>query len=82
MNYRSKITEALNIITASPKPDGAALVGALRELDAVVKEAGDQLPGDLKHYLERRSYEKAARWMEGQADIKRGTCGGRESVSG
>jgi len=33
------------------------------------------MPPDLVHFLERRSYDKAARLCAGSMAIPRGTCG-------
>ena len=41
--------------TTAPMP----LTAALAELDAAVRLGGDALPPKLRHYLERRSYQKA-----------------------
>jgi len=60
--------------TADPKPD-------LQALFARVDGLAGQLPGDadpqLRHFLERRSYEKARLLLEGRgAENARGACGG------
>lgn len=53
----------------------AALAAAVKELDAVVAGEFDQLPGDLRHFLSRRSYHKAVLWLDGTGPIPRGICG-------
>jgi hypothetical protein len=47
-------------------------------LDALVREHKREIPGDLAHYLENRSYAKAWAWLNEGKDIPRGTCGGKE----
>ncbi len=51
---------------------------ALSSLDAIAKDHAGELPGDLLHYLQRRSYEKAWAWINDEENIPRGTCGGKE----
>ncbi|NCG08269.1 MAG: hypothetical protein GWO81_01660 [Verrucomicrobia bacterium] len=45
-----------------PAPEGDSLVKALQRLDAAVEQG--ELPKQLRHYLERRSYVKALAWLE------------------
>lgn len=57
--------------TAQPKPD---LLPVFAKLD----ELGQQIePGSmLRHYLERKSYEKARLWLQGrEAENVPGACG-------
>ncbi|MEM8550574.1 MAG: hypothetical protein AAGF10_07265 [Verrucomicrobiota bacterium] len=51
---------------------------AIANLDTIFVQHKDELPGDLAHYLERRSYEKAWLWVNDGKHIPRGTCGGKE----
>ena len=57
--------------TANPKPD-------LRALFARIDEFAAQLPAnadpELKHFLQRKSYEKARTRLEGRV-AARGSCG-------
>jgi hypothetical protein len=57
--------------TANPKPD-------LRPLFARLDDLARQLPADadpeLRHFLQRKSYEKARAWLEGRVP-PRGACG-------
>jgi len=57
--------------TAQPKPDLRPLFGRIDELTR-------QLPGDadpnLRHYLHKKSYEKARVHLEGRA-ASHGSCG-------
>ena len=56
---------------------GARLLEALKQLDGLVAQHRTEMPADLIHYLERRSYDKAAQWCAGADGIKRGSCGPR-----
>jgi hypothetical protein len=47
---------------------------SIRALDAEVAQPTSGLPGDLDHYLRRRSYEKALVFLEGGTPGA-GTCG-------
>ncbi|MCH8474765.1 MAG: hypothetical protein LAT55_06000 [Opitutales bacterium] len=40
-----------------------SLTEILAELDRLAVENRRELPGDLRHYLERRSYQKAAAFL-------------------
>jgi hypothetical protein len=51
------------------KPGGsegsAQLLKALKQLDVILTRHRTEMPNDLVHYLERRSYEKASKFCEG-----------------
>ena len=60
--------------TADPKPD---LVTHFNRID----ELGKQLPSDtdpsLRHYIDKRSYQKARLFLQGRdEENKAGNCGG------
>ncbi len=57
-SLRSEIS-ALLAVAESASAGGAGLLAALRSLDALVARRRSELPADLTHYLERRSYAKA-----------------------
>jgi hypothetical protein len=64
----------------SPQPGREGLeqlVTSIAELDALLTQNRAEMPPDLIHFLERRSYDKAARYCEGNLIIPRGTCGAR-----
>ena len=42
-------------------------------LDALAAQLPPSTPHDLRHYLQRKSYEKARLWLEG-VDPEKGTC--------
>lgn len=70
---RHRIREALLALTLPGVGKGAVLE-SIRLLDAEVVTADSGLPGDLDHYLRRRSYEKALVFLDGGTPGA-GTCG-------
>lgn len=56
--------------TASSRGD---VLPVLRELDELCRALPADAPADLRHYLQRRSYEKARLFLEGQ-DPEAGPC--------
>jgi hypothetical protein len=68
-----RIRQALEALT-SPEVGKEALLESLKVLDTEVSLANSGLPGDLDHYLRRRSYEKALVFLNGGAPGA-GTCG-------
>ncbi len=59
----------------NPSATPAQVLAALRELDAIVKSHAAEIPGDLHHYLSRRSYAKARMFLENLGPIPSGDCG-------
>ena len=57
--------------------DAPAITDCLRKLDSAVLEHRRDLDPQLKHYLKRRSYEKALSFLSGDGDIPKGLCGGK-----
>lgn len=76
MNHelRARILEALTKVE-NPSAPVAEMLAALRELDAIVKERAGEIPGDLAHYLSRRSYAKARLFLSNLGPIPAGDCG-------
>ncbi|GDY17741.1 hypothetical protein LBMAG55_10640 [Verrucomicrobiota bacterium] len=70
---RHRIREALLALTL-PGVGKEAVLESIRLLDAEVVTADAGLPGDLDHYLRRRSYEKALVFLDGGTPGA-GTCG-------
>jgi len=59
--------------TANPKPNLLPLFTQLDELAAQIPRDGDL---ELKHFLHRKSYEKARLHLEGRrVEVPRGVCG-------
>lgn len=62
-----------SMATADPKPD---LVGIFAQLDEFAAELPPDADADLRHYLQRKSYQKAQLLLQGRdAENKRGSCG-------
>jgi len=58
--------ETLLIRIVEPGEDTSlTLSAALKRLDAILDERGDDIPAPLHHFLKNRSYEKALAWMQG-----------------
>ncbi len=68
-----RILEALRTL-ARPGLGQQGLLDCISSLDAEVASADSGLPGDLDHYLRRRSYEKALHFLQGGTPGA-GTCG-------
>ncbi|QYY35588.1 hypothetical protein [Ruficoccus sp. ZRK36] len=47
---------------------------AVAALDELVRDHKAEIPGDLAHYLENRSYEKAWMWLNEGKQAARGKC--------
>ena len=59
--------------TANPKPD---LLSVFKRLDALALELPRETDPNLRHYLNKKSYEKARLFLEGRApQITPGACG-------
>jgi hypothetical protein len=54
--------------------DGSArLMQALGRLDELLAQHRAEMPAELAHFLERRSYDKATQWCAGADEIKCGS---------
>jgi hypothetical protein len=59
--------------SANPKPDLLPIFG---RLDALTLQLPRETSPDLRHYMQRKSYEKARLWLLGRnAENQRGACG-------
>lgn len=77
--WLAPLSKLLNDVR-EPKPGKEGLeklMSALTEVDALLSRNRSQMPPELVHFLERRSYEKAAQFCEGNLGVARGTCGAR-----
>ncbi len=63
-DFYKKLYEILLNVTRSPEEDMQGYLAALKSLDSIASEQKGHLPGDLHHYLERRSYVKALHFCE------------------
>ena len=53
---------------------GATIADRLAAIDALTRELGPEDPAMLKHYLEKRSYEKALDFLEGCDEASEPGC--------
>ncbi|MBC2593088.1 hypothetical protein H5P28_02325 [Ruficoccus amylovorans] len=70
MSLRDSIYQNLESIIVYKQNVAAAVLA----LDGLLRENKRELPGDLAHYLENRSYEKAWAWLNEGKQAPRGTC--------
>jgi hypothetical protein len=72
---RNRLEEVLHPV---PGPEGKTrLLETLAELGNLLARHRAEMPNELVHYLERRSYEKAAQWCAGEIKVHRGKCGSK-----
>ncbi|MCC6232817.1 MAG: hypothetical protein IT580_09250 [Verrucomicrobiales bacterium] len=61
----------------TPVSGGSGVLPILERIDRLAEELPASASHDLRHYLLRKSYEKARQLLEGSASVKReGRCGG------
>ena len=61
-----------SMTTANPKPN---LVPLFAKLDQFGRDLPSSADPSLRHYLAKKSYEKARLWLEGrEAENQRGNC--------
>ncbi len=53
------------------------MMASLAEMESLLAHNRSDMPPQLVHFLDRRSYEKAAQYCTGQLELPRGTCGAR-----
>lgn len=71
-NLRHRLIECLETALGRRPPiRGAAVLTATRELDRISAEHRYEVPSELIHYLEKRSYLNALHWLEQHADSPR-----------
>jgi len=70
---REALTE---FMSASATRDAGKIAAALTRIESVRRQLGDQAPPMLRHYLERRSYQKALDFLNtGASETDRSPCG-------
>lgn len=65
---RAELTQALEtLLRAIGPPPGppAELQAALRHVDGLTQSLGPDIPPQLRHFLQRRSYVKALEYLQG-----------------
>lgn len=61
---------------AAAPPSATPILPILERLDRLTAELPAQTPSELRHFLQRKSYEKARQFLLGRQDeIARGRCG-------
>lgn len=60
---QQRLHTALTTIVMPSTPPGAGVGEAIQALDALVREEGAAMDPQLRHYLERRSYQKALAYL-------------------
>ena len=71
---KNSLTALLNAIKVS---NAAVVAAEMARLDDFAARGRETLHPQLLHFLERRSYSKAAMFLGGVEDIPVGACGGR-----
>ena len=75
-----KLKEALiSMQNAISSSDAPTVSKCLTRLDDLVKENMRELDPQLKHYLTRRSYEKALMFLNAEGDIPKGLCSKKDA---
>jgi hypothetical protein len=67
----------ISLLAAIKRSDGPVVGRAMARLDGWAAASGGELPPQLVHFLERRSYAKALAFLDGEEDIPAGRCGPR-----
>ena len=65
---RAELTQALETLLRAigPPPAPAAdLQAALRHMDGLTQSLGPEVPAQVRHFLQRRSYVKALEYLQG-----------------
>lgn len=74
----TQIKESLIALLAGIKAaDERVIAGEMERLDDFLAKGRGTLHPQLIHFLEKRSYAKAAMFLGGESDIPVGACGGR-----
>jgi hypothetical protein len=70
---RTEIRQSLVLLLdAARRSDGASVAREMERLDAILERARASLPGQLEHFLGRRSYAKALAWLDANPDEAQG----------
>lgn len=70
------------LLSAIKRSDGQAIADEMTKLDDFLARGRAGLHPQLVHFLENRSYAKAAMFLGGAQDIPVGVCGGRAGQRG
>lgn len=64
------------LLSAIKKSDGQTVAAEMGKLDELLERGRAGLHPQLVHFLQNRSYAKAAMFLQGDTDIPAGICGG------
>lgn len=68
----------LSLLAAIKRADGQTVAQEMAQLDGMLERGRAGLHPQLVHFLQNRSYAKAAMFLGGESDIPAGVCGGRK----
>ncbi|MCX6938048.1 MAG: hypothetical protein NTU80_09160 [Verrucomicrobia bacterium] len=74
IEIKASLITLLNAIKVS---NAAVVAAEMARLDDLAARGRETLHPQLVHFLERRSYSKAAMYLGGEDNIPVGACGGR-----
>jgi hypothetical protein len=78
MSLQPQIKSSLDSLLGAIKAADAQLIAKeMERLDDLLAEGRGVLHPQLAHFLGNRSYAKAALFLQGEATIPAGVCGGR-----
>lgn len=66
-----------SLLSAIKQSDGSTIAAEMARLDDLLEQGRAGLHPQLVHFLQNRSYAKAAMFLGGDTDIPVGVCGGR-----
>lgn len=67
----------MSLLSAIKQSDGSTIAAEMARLDDLLEQGRAGLHPQLVHFLQNRSYAKAAMFLGGDTDIPVGVCGGR-----
>ncbi len=77
-----ELKEALRALQAAiGAGDGAGIRNGLETVENLTEANRRTLDPQLKHFLGNRSYVKALAFLEGESEIPKGRCAGRQDFS-
>ena len=70
-------SELIALLDGIKTADGQRIATGIGHIEKLLTDNRRELHPQLVHFLERRSYAKAAAFLGGESDIPSGACGGR-----
>jgi hypothetical protein len=72
---RALLEALLDLERAAIAPQRPSILPLLQRIDQLASQLPAETPGELRHFLQRKSYQKARLLLEGRnAGIQRGHC--------